>query len=93
MKYIKFFDSFINDDNRGEGTQYPELNPVIKFNAKEYVDAIMSTNEYLKILKLLKIEEPKDISEEERNAFFDDVHEKAIEYFTKNPEELPGNNI
>jgi hypothetical protein len=88
MRYIKTFESFITDDNRGEDTQFPQHNAALKAKVVEYVDSILNSNEYSKLVKLLNMEMPKNISGEEIDKFFDDVREKAIEYFMKNPEEI-----
>lgn len=88
MKYIRTFESFVTDDNRGEDTQFPQHNAALKAEVVEYVDTVLNSNEYSKLVDLLGMEMPKNVSGEEVDEFFDDVREKAIEYFIKNPEQL-----
>jgi len=88
MKYLKKFESFITDDNRGEETQYPELNVALKGKVTEYVDSLLNSNDYHSLVELLGLELPKEISGEDLDKFFDEVREKAIAYFMKNPEEV-----
>lgn len=88
MKHLKKFESFVNDDNRGEDTQYPELNIALKNEVTEYVDSLLNSNDYHSLVETLGMELPKNISGEELDKFFDEVREKAIEYFMKNPEEV-----
>lgn len=88
MKYIRTFESFVTDDNRGEDTQYPQYNAALKSEVVEYVDGILNSNEYHKVVDLLGLELPKNVSGEEIDEFFDDVREKAIKYFMANPEQI-----
>ena len=88
MKWIKKYETFVNDDNRGEDTQYPQLNPVIKMNASEYVDSKLKTEEKFDMFRVAGVVPPKDLNSTEFNDLFDTIREKAIEYFTNNPEEM-----
>lgn len=88
MKWIKTYETFVNDDNRGEDTRFPELNPVLKMTATEYVDSKMKTDEKFELFKVAGVDPKQDLSPEEVDEMFDEVREKAIEYYTKNPEEM-----
>jgi hypothetical protein len=88
MKYIRTFESFVTDDNRGEDTQYPQHNAALKSEVVEYVDTILNSNEYSKLVDLLGMELPKNVSGEEVDKFFDEVREEAIKHFMANPEQL-----
>jgi len=88
MKWIKKYETFVNDDNRGEDTQYPELNPVIKMEAAEYVDSKLRSNEYAEIFNAVGVDLPQDLDSDELEKAFDQVREKAIQYYIQNPEEI-----
>lgn len=88
MKYIRTFESFVTDDNRGEDTQYPQHNAALKSEVTEYVDTILRSNEYHNLVELVGMKLPKNVSGEEIDEFFDEVREKAIEHFIENPEQI-----
>lgn len=88
MKWIRTYETFVNDDNRGDEIKYPELNPVVKIEASEYVDSKLKSNEYMEIFNIVGVEPPSDINGGELDDIFDEVREKAIEYYTNNPEEI-----
>lgn len=88
MKWIKKFESFVNDDNRGDETQYPQLNPVLKMEVTEYVEDKLKSNEFADILHVAGIKAPSDISSQELEELFDEAREKAITYYINNPEEM-----
>ena len=88
MKYVKTFEYFITDDNRGEDDKYPELNPVLKKQVTEYVEDKLNSNQFHEIFHLLGLNPPKELTGEDFDKNFDDVKEKAIQYLLKNPEQL-----
>ena len=102
MKWIKKYENFTNDNNRDSNSldYLPKYNPVINQEAAEYVDSILKSNEFDKLFKLVGVEMPKDIKGDEMDPLFDEVREKAIEYYIEHPEaigkeisikQLPGN--
>lgn len=88
MKYLKKFESFVTDDNRGEDTQFPQHNAALRTEVTEYVDTILNSNEYHELVEILGMELPKNVSGEEIDEFFDKVREKAIKHFIENPEQV-----
>jgi hypothetical protein len=88
MKWIKKYETFVNDDNRAEDTRYPEMNPVIKKEATEYVDSIINSSDYMMMFSVAGVEPPKDLSAEDLDKVFDEVREKAIQHYIQNPEEI-----
>lgn len=93
MIYIKTFETFINDDNRGEGTKYPKHNQVLNQEATEYVDTILNSNQYEKILDMLNVKIPDNISGEDLDKFMDEVRQKAIQHFIDNPDQLKKDHL
>jgi hypothetical protein len=89
MKYIKLFEDFITDEDRGKDATFDHSNsPVLRQEVKKYVDTILHSNQFKVIFDALGIEVPKDISADGLDAMFDDVEEQAIEFFIKNPERM-----
>lgn len=85
MQYIKRFENFTNDENRGDEQTYPEFNQANRLKAKEYVDIIFNKGsgaEVNDVCKEIECDLPKEDSE------LDEIKEKAIEYFIKNPERM-----
>jgi hypothetical protein len=102
MKWIKKYENFITDDNRDTAAidYLPKHNPVVKQQATEYVDSVLKSNDFAKIFNVIGIQPPKELKGDEMDKVFDEVREKAIEYFVNNPEaigrevkmdRLPGN--
>ena len=92
MKYIKHYENFINDQNRGQDPTFDHsLNPALKEEVKKYVNTILHSNQFKIIFDALDIEVPKDISAEELDSMFDEVEEKAVAFFLKNPERMTTN--
>ena len=86
MKFIKKFESFLTDDNRGDEQAYPKYNQANNLRAKDYVDSVFNSGsgpEVTKICKEIGCERPSDDSSLEK------VREKAVEYFKQNPERIP----
>lgn len=94
MKWIKKYESFVNDNNRDTAAIdfLPKHNPVIKQQATQYVDDKMKSNEFAEMFKVVGMEPPKDLKGSEMDDLFDEVREKAIDYFVENPEAI-GNPV
>lgn len=89
MKYIKKFESFVNDTNRDiQDAAYPELNPATKQSASEYVDKKLGCNEYLEIFNAIGMEDPGKKPGKEMDEAFDKARELGIKHFTENPEQM-----
>lgn len=88
MKYLKKYENFVTDDNRGEESMYPEKNQALKHEISEYVDSILNSNDFGLMYELVGKKMPKDVNGEELNKSFDEVRELAIEYLLKHPEEV-----
>lgn len=87
MRNIKKFESFVNDQNRMENSidYVPRYNPVNNIKIEEYVDNLMKNN-YKLLFTLTKTELPKNKTSDDFNKVFDEVRDKAIEYYKQNPE-------
>ena len=90
MKWIKKYESFVNDNNRDTAAIdfLPKNNPVIKLQATEYVDDKLKSNEFAEIFKVVGMDPPKELKGSEMDELFDEVREKAIDYFVENPEAI-----
>ena len=89
MKYLKLFEDFTNDENRGNHATFDHSkNPVIREKVKEYVKGLLHSNQYKIIFDLLGLEAPKDLEGQEMDGTFDDVEQKAIEFLMKHPEQM-----
>jgi hypothetical protein len=89
MKYLKKYESFIDDSNRDSSSIdfVPKYNPIINKGAKEYVDSLVDDGNYDLVFKIAKMNMP----DEESNDFdgiFDEAKEKATKYFINNPEAI-----
>lgn len=87
-KHIKKFEEFTNDEQRGEKVDMPLNNPAMKLKATRYVDDHYSGRDFLKLCDILGIDKPSEESKETFDQACDEIREKAIEYFFKNPEEM-----
>jgi hypothetical protein len=89
MKFLKQYENFITDLNRDSSAldYVPKHNPVINQKAQEFVDSLMHNN-YELLFKVAGIEMPKDLDSTQMDPLFDEVREKAIEYFIQNPEAI-----
>jgi len=90
MKWIKKYENFVTDNNRDTAAIdfLPKHNPVVKQQATEYVDDKLNSNDFADMFKVVGMEPPKDLKSEEMDSLFDEVREKAIEYFVENPEAI-----
>jgi len=90
MKWIKKYENFVTDNNRDTAAIdfLPKHNPVVKQQATEYVDDKLKSNDFADMFKVVGMEPPKDLKSEEMDSLFDEVREKAIEYFVENPEAI-----
>ena len=87
-KYIKRFENFINDDNRGESGNMPNYNPKERLDAKEYVEALFNSRSGVEINAVCKEIGCKAPGNDEE---LDEVKEKALKYFIDNPERIDTN--
>lgn len=87
MRKLKKYENFITDLNRDSSAldYVPRHNPVVNQEAQEFVDSMMHNN-YEILFKVAGVEMPKDLDSNDMDPLFDDVREKAIKYFIKNPE-------
>jgi hypothetical protein len=84
MKWIKKYETFVNDDNRGDEGSYPKSNALDRQKATEYVDNVLYSNKFKTIMDDLKIEPPKDLEGKDMDEYFDkEIREKAIDYYAK----------
>lgn len=91
MKYLKLFNKF--SENRVWGDEVSDnsfdsttaKNPVTKLYATRYVDSKLN-HDYHELFKIVGMELPK--SGEDLDAKFSQCREKAIKYFSENPEEM-----
>jgi hypothetical protein len=90
MKWIKKYESFVNDNNRDADSIdfLPKYNPVVRQQATEYVEAKLKSNEFGDMFKVIGMDPPKDLKSEDMDSLFDEVKEKAIEFFVENPEAI-----
>jgi hypothetical protein len=90
MKWIKKYESFVNDNNRDSDSIdfLPKYNPVVRQQATEYVDSKLKSNEFADMFKVIGMTPPKELKSEDMDSLFDEVREKAIEFFVENPEEI-----
>lgn len=88
MKWIKKYENFTNDNNRDSSSidYLPKFNPVIRQKATEFVDSLLKSD-YDKLFKLVGMEMP-EVGSNEMDELFDEVREKAIEYYVNNPEAI-----
>ena len=89
MRKLKRYENFITDLNRDSSAldYVPKHNPVVNQKAQEFVDSLMHNN-YELLFKVAGVEMPKDLDSTEMDPLFDEVREKAIEYFIQNPETI-----
>ena len=90
MKYLKFYEDYITGgDEHRDDAQFDHSNsPVIREEAKKYVQEVLHSNQYKKIFIELGLEPPKDVEGQELDAMFDDIEQRAVDYFTKYPEKM-----
>lgn len=88
MKWIKKYETFTNDNNRDSSSidYLPKFNPAIKQEATEFVESLLKSD-YDKLFKLVGMEMP-EVGSSEMDELFDEVREKAIEYYVNNPEAI-----
>jgi|688.fasta_scaffold115894_2 hypothetical protein len=90
MKHIKKFESFHDtgvDDGGGE--VIPEHNPVTDLKIKEFVEDTLNKGGYVDLAKMIGDKVPNDLTSDQMGEFEDQLKEKAIKFFTDNPEALP----
>lgn len=85
MKYLRKFENFTNDENRGNTVEEPTYNVAKNLAAKNYVELILNKGggaEVNELCKEIGVEMPKD------DEGLDKLKEDAINYFIKNPERI-----
>lgn len=97
MKYLKNYSLFkeaigINDEITGIGADtgtYDHSNsPVLRLKVQEYVDGLLYSNQSILIFDALGLEQPKDLEGAEMDDMYDQIRDKAIKYFMKNPHKM-----
>jgi hypothetical protein len=90
MKHLKKFEAFTDtgvDDGTGVGL--PEYNPDLKLKITNYIDDLASRGAYHKIGKMIGTKINQNASQEQMDADWDGLRDRAIDYLVKNPEQLP----
>jgi hypothetical protein len=85
MKYIRKYENFINDEDRGNAVEEPEYNPVKSLEAQKYVDIVFNKgagDEVNQLCKEIGCELPESDEDLEK------VKEIAVKYFIDNPERI-----
>ena len=85
MKYLRKFENFTNDENRGNTVEEPTYTVAKTLAAKNYVELILNKGggaEVNELCKEIGVEMPKD------DEGLDKLKEDAINYFIKNPERI-----
>jgi hypothetical protein len=88
MKWIKTYETFTTDDNRGDDQQYPQYNQALRQEAKKWVEAIRNSENRFYLFKIAGLKLPKEIHSDEMDKIFDEAEEKAIDYFVRHREEI-----
>ena len=88
---IKKYETFINDESRDGSSNTPGYNPVIRQQAKDFVESKMKTNELSGFMKKAGIDIPSDLEGNEIDDFYEKSKQKLIEFFVRNPEEMTDN--
>ena len=102
MKYIKHFEKFIGENvfaNNSNSSIDDEItgpdaatfdhsnSPVLREKVKEYVQQVLHSNQSKIIFDALGLEQP-EVEGVELDSMYDDIEEKAIEYFIKHPHKM-----
>jgi len=86
MRYIRTYEEYSHEDGLEVDTQsYPEYNQKLRHDARKYVEEIFDRGagqDVTAMCKEIGIDPPKD------DEGLDQAQEKAIAYFTRNPERL-----
>jgi hypothetical protein len=90
MKKFKEFESMVTDDDRDSSSIdfLPKHNPVVQQNAKSYVDQIIQGNDLKLLYRAAGEEPPKNIDSMNMDDIYDELKQKAIDYFIENPEAI-----
>ena len=86
MKLIKKFEMFHQTGVEDGGEVVPEHNPVLDLKIKEYVEDMCTKGRYEDLSKQIGLKFPKNLSSEEMDEYGEQLKDKAINYFKKNPE-------
>lgn len=87
---MKKYENFINDDNRDATSLdlLPKHNPAVDLAAKNYVDDIMKSNDLNLLFKAAGVEPPKNLSSMNMDDVYDEIKQKAIDYYIENPHDM-----
>lgn len=87
---MKKFETFITDNNRDKSSIdfLPKYNPVVQQNAKKYVDEIIQNGDLNLLYKAVGVEPPKDVNSMNMDDIYDEIKQKAIDYYIENPESM-----
>lgn len=94
---MKNFNSFkesvgFNDGVSGIGSDEATFdhsnNPVIKQQVIAYVDELLYSNQGKVIFDALGLEQPEELEGAEMDSMYDEIREKAINFFMKHPHKM-----
>lgn len=87
---MKKFENFVNDDNRDATSLdlLPKHNPAVDLAAKNYVEDIMKSNDLNLLFKAAGVEPPKNLSSMNMDDVYDEIKQKAIDYYIENPHDM-----
>lgn len=77
--------SGIGSDN---GTYDHSNNPVLRLQVQDYVDGLLYSNQAILIFDALGLKQPDDVEGAEMDDMYDQIRDKAIDYFMKNPHKM-----
>lgn len=86
MKIIKKFESFHKTGVDEGGEVVPDHNPVLDLKIKDYVDGLCTKGRYEDLAKQIGTKFPKGLTSDGMDRYGDELRDRAIEYFKKNPE-------
>lgn len=92
LNKLKSFENFVNDDNRGDGTMYPEHNIALKERARKYVEYMLH-HKFEELFDILGLDMPMELQGEYFENSFDEAREEGIKYFIENPEEIKDSEV
>jgi len=90
MKLIKKFEMFHQTGVDDGGEVVPDHNPVLDLKIKDYVEDLCTKGRYEDLANQIGDKLPKDLSSDDMEEYGNQLREKAIKYFKKNPELIGG---
>ncbi len=90
MKFIKKFEMFHQTGVDDGGEVIPDFNPVLDLKIQDYVDGLCTKGRYEDLAKKIGQKFPKDLSSDDMDAYCEELRNKAIKYFKRNPELIGG---